>query len=72
MTILKHYIRFEKYSNRLELLLNILKLRALGSNPKRANYFNIIYVSRISLFGRKKNVCIYWLSYAESYNKYGT
>jgi hypothetical protein len=81
-----HYLRFEEYSNKLELLLTTLKMRALGSIPGRVNFlffffsFNIIYVSLMSHLERKKclilidliYIGIYWLNYAKSSNKYGT
>jgi hypothetical protein len=51
MTILMHYLRIGEYLNRLELLLNTLKLWAVGSSPRWVFsllfYFNIIYVSLI-------------------------
>jgi hypothetical protein len=36
------YLRFEEYLKRLELLLTTLKLRAMGSNLRWVNLFNIL------------------------------
>jgi hypothetical protein len=56
-----HYLRFEEYSNRLELLLTTLKMRAVGSNLTKVNFFfpfffsfNIMYVSLMTHLERKK------------------
>jgi hypothetical protein len=47
-----HYLHFEEYSNRLELMSTALKLMVAGSSPRKDNIFsflffplNIIYVS---------------------------
>jgi hypothetical protein len=84
MTILMHYFRFEEYSNRLELLLNTLKLRAVVSNPRRSTFFSFflftlfMYLS-YPYWGEKGfnvnyliEIGIYWANNAQFNNKNGT
>jgi hypothetical protein len=60
-----HYLRFKEYSYRLELLLTTLKVRAVGSIPRRVNFFsffftfNIIYVSLVSHLEKKCLILIF-------------
>jgi hypothetical protein len=43
------YLCFEEYSNRLELLSTALKLKGVGSNPRRGKFF-ISYFFFLTLF----------------------
>jgi hypothetical protein len=83
MTNIILYLRFEKNSNRLELLLTTLKLNAMGSNPGRVHFSSFflltLFIYLQDPFWEEKlffynliYIGIDWLNNAKSSIKYGT